>query len=110
VRGGKNGGAFVAAAARRCAVGWVGDRRSRRDHHAGHEDVLVDGGAGGAGGDARRVVLGLLFELDLLVPAIGAAEGLLAPARAQGKIVQCRSFFLNSDAGNNYSGQPNNAH
>jgi len=83
VRGGKNGGAFVAAAARRCAVGWVGDRRSRRDHHAGHEDVLVDGGAGGAGGDARRVVLGLLFKLDLLVPANGAAEGLLATASAR---------------------------
>ena len=91
-------------------MGWVGDRRSRRDGHAGHEDVLVDGGAGGAGGDARRVVLGLLFELDLLVPAIGAAEGPLAPARAQGKIVQCRSFFLNSDAGSNYSVQPNNSH
>ena len=87
-------------------MGWVGDRRSRRDHHAGHEDVLVDGGAGGAGGDARRVVLGLLFKLDLLVPAIGAAEGLLAPARAQGKIV----VGSNSDAGSNYSVQPNNAH
>ena len=64
-------------------MGWVGDRRSRRDGHAGHEDVLVDGGAGGAGGDARRVVLGLLFKLDLLVPANGAAEGLLATASAR---------------------------
>lgn len=86
----------------------VGVQRSRRDEHAGHEDVLVDGGAGGAGGDARRVVLGFLFELDLLVTAVSAAECFLATAMAHGK--NC-SVLLNSDAEkNNYSVESNNAH
>jgi hypothetical protein len=73
---------------------WAGGWRSRRDHHAGHEDVVVGGRRGGGGGPrgaAARVVLGFLLQLDLLVPAIGAAERLL-PAAMQCKATQPESL------------------
>jgi hypothetical protein len=58
---------------------------SRRDEHAGHEDVpVVEGGAGRARG-VHGGFLGFLVDQDLLVPAIGAAECLLAPATAKQK-------------------------
>ena len=62
----------------------------------------MEGGAGGPGGHAARVVLGFLLQLDLQVPAIGAAECLLAAAR-----VRPRNQIVNElyDAKNNYSVQ-----
>jgi len=80
----EEGGKTPAAAAAKRRGGW----RSCGDHHAGHEDVVVEGGAGGPRGRAARVVLGFLFQLDLLVPAIGAAECLLATATPQPKLLR----------------------
>jgi hypothetical protein len=76
------------------------ERGSCRDHHAGHEDVLVvEGGAGGARGvHGGGGILSFLLDQDLLVPATGAAECFLASAR---KSVQKKfSVSLSGDAEN----------
>jgi hypothetical protein len=85
------------------------ERGSCRDHHAGHEDVLVvEGGAGGARGvHGGGGILSFLLDQDLLVPATGAAKCFLASAR---KSVQKKfSVSLSGDAEKGLFFVPNHA-